>query len=190
MNLFIDTTNWKLVYILEKDNVILDYFINDNIKKISDVAVEQLNVFLIKNKLKLSDIENFYLTTGPGSYTGIRVGLTIVKTIKNINPKINVYLINSLFFQVGLKNGISIINAGVNKVYLAGYIEGAEKICPQVVAIGELDIIKSNSVWSKYSVFHGYTEIDFVKNFLELKPYFSLSITDDEIKPLYIKGFF
>lgn len=45
---------------------------------------------------KLSDIDNFYLLLGPGSNTGIRLGLTIPRTIYAINPNISIFGIPTL----------------------------------------------------------------------------------------------
>ena len=48
-----------------------------------------------KNKLKVTDINNIVAVNGPGSFTGLRIGLTIAKTMA-YSLNIKVYLIGSL----------------------------------------------------------------------------------------------
>ena len=52
------------------------------------IAIEQL---CARFDCKLKDIDAFYLLLGPGSNTGIRLGLTIPRTIYAFNPKIKLY---------------------------------------------------------------------------------------------------
>ncbi len=44
----------------------------------------------------LRDVDAFYLLLGPGSNTGIRLGLTIPRTVYAMNPKIELYGIGTL----------------------------------------------------------------------------------------------
>lgn len=56
------------------------------------VLKEQLNAF----ELDLSNIDEIYVTRGPGSYTGSRLGLTLAKTLWLLNPHLRVYLTSTL----------------------------------------------------------------------------------------------
>lgn len=55
-------------------------------------ALERTNLgiemLLDSYDLKLADVDAFYCLLGPGSNTGIRLGLTIPRTIYSFNPKI------------------------------------------------------------------------------------------------------
>lgn len=189
MNLFIDTTNWKLIYLLEDNEQIIDFFILENIVKTSDLAIEKLQDFLTKNNLQLSQIQNFYLTTGPGSYTGIRVGMTIVKTIKTLNSQVNVYLINSLLYQAGLKKTVSILDAKGQKSYLGIYEQG-KAIAEEVVVLNsELESLIKKYQDQEYLVYRDYQDLDFQQNYLVLKSHFQLAKDVEDIEPLYIKSF-
>jgi tRNA A37 threonylcarbamoyladenosine modification protein TsaB len=52
-----------------------------------------LGIQLLADQLgfALADVDCFYCLLGPGSNTGIRLGLTIPRTIYGINPKIRIY---------------------------------------------------------------------------------------------------
>jgi tRNA threonylcarbamoyladenosine biosynthesis protein TsaB len=59
------------IYKLEKD---LEF--NENFK-----TLELLEKFLAKHKLKLKDVGNIIVCSGPGSFTGIRVGVSLAQAL-------------------------------------------------------------------------------------------------------------
>lgn len=189
MNLFIDTVNGRLVYLLERDNKVIDLFLSSPTKKISDEALSDLKKFLLKNHQSLAKIQAFYVTNGPGSYSGIRVGLTIVKTIKAIAPKTKVFLISCLFFQTGLEKGISLIDARGQKHFFAVYDQGKIIVEPQLLTTTQAN--EKALEWEKkgYRPFRDYENIDYAKNFLELKNRFYETKNITEIEPLYLKSY-
>lgn len=46
-----------------------------------------INEILVNNNLKLKDIDRFAVAIGPGSYTGLRIGITTVKMFASILKK-------------------------------------------------------------------------------------------------------
>lgn len=79
--LLIDTTTSNItVSIVENDKVLYQH--NENI--ISNMSSKILPIIdrgLNSLKLKLDDIDKIFVVNGPGSFTGIRVGVTVAKTI-------------------------------------------------------------------------------------------------------------
>ena len=49
--------------------------------------VGSINILLEENKLKLSDIDEAISNLGPGSFTGLKVGVTITNVINWVNGK-------------------------------------------------------------------------------------------------------
>lgn len=45
----------------------------------SEAMMQEIHNLLTKNKLTLADVGNFGLVTGPGSFTGLRIGAALVK---------------------------------------------------------------------------------------------------------------
>ncbi len=120
MKLFIDTSNKYLILGLINDkNKVVDFFKYLSNKDLVSKTNKNIQVFLNKNKVKLNDITDFYITTGPGSYTGLKIAYNVVKTIKLVNKDINVYTADSLDVQRKDKQ-LSIINlTSTNYAYKA-----------------------------------------------------------------------
>lgn len=172
MDLFIDTSNKNLYLILKNKDLIIDHITIDGNRKHTEQTIEEISKLLNKNNLKLKDINNFYTTYGPGSYTGVRVGLTIVKTIKIINPKVKVFVINSLLFQAGSDHLLSMLDARSNRFYVA---ECKNKKIISKIKI--LDCNDKNILESKLKKIINYKNINYLKKFNVLQKTF-LEIKD------------
>ncbi|QBQ07398.1 tRNA threonylcarbamoyladenosine biosynthesis protein TsaB [Spiroplasma gladiatoris] len=187
MNLFIDTSNNTLVLILEKDNIVIDNLILTNQTKISDIALENISHLLKKHNLSLNKIDKFYITKGPGSYTGVRVAITIVKTLKTVNDKFRVYTISSLAYQAGKLDCVSLLDAKGDKYYVGVYSNKKTLVVDQILPKDYLgDFCKA---FKNFTIIKDYHELDFVQNYLDLKDNFELIENVDNIEPLYIKNF-
>lgn len=110
MKLFIDTSNKYLILgLINNKNKVVDFFKYLSNKDLVSKTNMNIESFLSKNKTNINDIDSFYITTGPGSYTGLKIAYNIVKTIKLVNSDIKVFTADS--FDVQRENRqISIIN--------------------------------------------------------------------------------
>ncbi|ALD66076.1 tRNA (adenosine(37)-N6)-threonylcarbamoyltransferase complex dimerization subunit type 1 TsaB [Spiroplasma cantharicola] len=187
MNLFLDTSNNKLIIILEKNNEIIDSFFLDNQIRISDITINELNNLLKNNRLTIKDIDNLYVIKGPGSYTGVRVGITIVKTLKTLNNKFKIYVLSSLAFQASTKKVISILDAKGKNIYLGIYDKGKNIIEDQLVPLEYLKDFEQQFL--NFRLVEDYKEIDFKECYLQTKIFFQEIKEIKDIKPLYIKSF-
>ncbi|WP_031543334.1 tRNA (adenosine(37)-N6)-threonylcarbamoyltransferase complex dimerization subunit type 1 TsaB [Mesoplasma photuris] len=187
MNLFIDTSNWNFVIILEKNNQIIDKKIILNTKKISDIAMDEISNLLNQNSLTIKNIENIYVTKGPGSYTGVRIGLTIAKTLKSIDKKYNIFLISSLKYQAMNEKVISIFDARGNKSYIGIYDQGISVI--EETILSNEDIQNIVDQYSDFEIIKDYVNFDFVQAYLKVKDSFDEVKNVDDINPVYIKNF-
>lgn len=79
--LSIDTSNYPLgVALLEGDKIIGEYI--TNVKKNHSIRVMPAIDMLMKDcDVKPADLDKIVVAKGPGSYTGVRIGVTIAKTL-------------------------------------------------------------------------------------------------------------
>ncbi len=107
-------------------------------------AVEQA---LKMAELSVNDIDAFAVSTGPGSFTGVRIGVATIKGIAygKDKPCVSVSTLEALAYNLSGYNGIlcPVMNARRSQVYNALFeCRGGEiaRLCPdRALAISELD---------------------------------------------------
>jgi len=75
MELIIDTSDKTHIAIRDREKV-LDEIVIDLKFSQSEELLRTIDELLIKNKINKSDLAKIYVNSGPGSYTGIRVGVS------------------------------------------------------------------------------------------------------------------
>lgn len=97
MNSLIIDTSTKYLYIaLVKDDVVLSEKIFEGSKNHAGNSVYQIDLLLKEFNLKTADLDNVYCGYGPGSYTGVRISVTIAKMLASFLD-VNLYKVSSLF---------------------------------------------------------------------------------------------
>ena len=115
------SSNIASVSISENDECILELNINNN-KTHSETLMPLIDELLKTSKLKLSDINAIACDVGPGSFTGIRIGISTVKAIAE-SLSISVIGVSSLealaynIQDIDCKTICSLIDARNNQVY-------------------------------------------------------------------------
>ena len=66
------------VALVDNDDIISESLLNSS-KNYSDKLLIEVDAILNSSKTKLNQIEGFVITTGPGSFTGLRVGMSLLK---------------------------------------------------------------------------------------------------------------
>ena len=79
VSLLLDTSNTNLSIGLAKDHKVIDEVTYEAWQKQSEFLVNELDILLKKNNLTRNDIEKVIAAKGPGSYTGVRIALTVAK---------------------------------------------------------------------------------------------------------------
>ena len=136
--LLIDTTTSFVTVSIVEDNKVLykfyDQILNDTSSKIVPIIEEAFN----NVSFELKDIDKILVCNGPGSFTGIRVGVTVVKTIA-WSLKKDVVPISSLELIATTKT---------NKKYLVPMIDARRGNVFGAIYDSNLNVIKKDKLIS------------------------------------------
>lgn len=124
ITLFIDTSNQDVSIALLKDGKIINKITKSIPNEHSKYAVSYIDEVLKKSEITPKEVQSIMVVNGPGSFTGVRIGLTIAKVYALLND-IKVTLISSLkCLAIGNninKYILSLINARNDNYYIGFY---------------------------------------------------------------------
>lgn len=79
IDLLIDTSSTHLLVSIVKDDKVLAYTKIENIEGLSTKLLCEIDHCVQKSQISLSQIDTIFIVNGPGSFTGLRVGVTVAK---------------------------------------------------------------------------------------------------------------
>ena len=123
ITLLIDTSSKDVSIAILKDKVVLSSITKETPNIHSVYTVKLISDALLNSNLKATDIEKIMVVTGPGSFTGLRIGVTIAKTYAYLN-NIEIIPISSLKMRAlstNHDNCLSIIDAHHDNYYIGLY---------------------------------------------------------------------
>lgn len=124
ITLCMDTSHRFLTLALIQDNQVLVKFQKECFKKQSETILEELDHLIKKCNLSVNDIDEICITKGPGSYTGVRIAMTIAKVFC-AQRKIPLYTLSTLrLFSCGKQNCAVYLDARGKRAYFAQYKDG------------------------------------------------------------------
>ncbi len=101
--------------------------------------VPQISTALSKNSLSKNDIDGFAVASGPGSFTGLRVGLAAFKALAEIlqKPIASVSLLEVISRAAGIGGQvIAVLDAGRGEIYVGTYEFGEQNSCNATEELG------------------------------------------------------
>ena len=123
ISLFIDTaTNrFEMSLLIDTKAKVITH---ENTKTVTEKTNLLINRLLMAENLKIEDVDCFYTLLGPGSNTGIRVGVTICKIVHALNPRSRIFGVDTLRL-LNNGNGISFLSDRAGNFFV--YEEGKNK---------------------------------------------------------------
>ena len=123
--LSIDSSSKVATAALFKDDKILSEIILNDKREHSVILMTIIEDLLKHNKLTINDIDGFVVSKGPGSFTGLRIGMATIKGLSfgSNKPYVSVSSLDALAYSVFNFDGIicPIMDALRNSVYTALY---------------------------------------------------------------------
>jgi tRNA threonylcarbamoyladenosine biosynthesis protein TsaB len=124
ITLFIDTADKYLSINLYKEMNLISFFKEQNDMNLSSRLVPILKGVIEKSNIDKKEIDKIMVVTGPGSFTGIRMGVTVAKTYayalnKEIVGISKLELLASTSFEEDYV--LAVIDARANYVYAGLY---------------------------------------------------------------------
>ena len=124
ISLFIDTSIANVSISIVKDGKILSSICEDIPNEHSKYATSYVKKVIDNAGIDANDIDNILVVNGPGSFTGVRIGVTIAKTYGYLINK-NIIPVSSLkSYAISSKNDgmiMSVITANRSNYYVGMY---------------------------------------------------------------------
>ena len=124
ISLFIDTSTVNVSISIIRDNKILSLISKDIPNMHSKYTTKYIKDCLDQAKIDANDVDNIMVVNGPGSFTGVRIGVTIAKTYgylikKDITPVSSLKMLAISSKEKGII--MSIIPANKSSYYVGLY---------------------------------------------------------------------
>lgn len=120
-SLLIDTSNTQLAVGLAKEHQLIDKSEYEAWQRQSELLVAEIDKLMTKNNVSRQDIGEVIACKGPGSYTGVRIALTVAK-VTAFALQVPLFLVSSLEAQKDVnKPTICLMNARSKRSYIGVY---------------------------------------------------------------------
>lgn len=190
--LILDSSNVDLSVGLAKDDKLIDFINYEAWQSQSEYMTNEIDNILSKHNVSKDDLKDIIVTIGPGSYTGLRIALTIAK-VMSLALNIPLYTLSSLHpLKCESKPSICLLNARSARSYIGVY-EGSKVILKdQILKNDEVkEYIASHPDYvvcgdTAYLGIEGYRST-MVKEMLSLKEIATKYDDSLGVHPLYLK---
>jgi tRNA threonylcarbamoyladenosine biosynthesis protein TsaB len=189
--LALDTSHSYLTIALIEDDQLISSIQKLAFKKQSETIMVEIDRMFKEANWKPNDLQALVLTDGPGSYTGLRISMTVAKVLGLIQG-IQLYTISSLQLLAGIHpNVYAVMDARAKRVYLGHYkngnlvdedlaisIDEAKKnLDPEAIFVGDAHFLNQKA-----------TEVDCAQHFIQLRSQWFKVENMHTLVPRYLKS--
>lgn len=185
ITLGMDTSYKYLILVLLKDGEVMDSYVAEAFKKQSEEVFVRLIELMNRNNLTPDDLDEIIITKGPGSYTGIRIAMTIAKVFCTQKNKV-LKTISTFQLYSGLDDTSVILDARSKRVYYGvcengnvkeSCIKNLDELSDGESYIGDLHLLDQED-----------STIDFAQNFAAVYPLAEKVDNIHSLVPEYLKS--
>ena len=197
IKLFIDTAASQIILALSQDDNIIKQINEENDHQLSVRIFPLLDQLFQETNISPKDVDEIVVVTGPGSFTGVRIGVTIAKTYawafhKKIIPVSELQCMASTHADTDYC--VSMIDARRNAVYAGIYDKNLNSVVPdQYIQLEELKrkILELNGTYT-FICDQPFTSMDIQKPNMDLKMILKkhekdISMNPHKVNPNYLK---
>ncbi|MBP5372979.1 MAG: tRNA (adenosine(37)-N6)-threonylcarbamoyltransferase complex dimerization subunit type 1 TsaB [Clostridia bacterium] len=191
--LAIDTSNDYLTVVLNTGERIETYFSADGRVKHSLTLMPAVESLCEKTGFSLSGVDFFCAVVGPGSFTGIRIGVAAVNGFADAfsKPVLGVTAFDALSYNDSVGKRLAVIDAAHGNCYRCGYDNDAVCLAPAISDIGSVkDLAKDYRIISYSEVKNLDTEkVDPVKGLINAIEKLNKNVSSnvDSLVPFYLR---
>ena len=186
----VDTSHQFLLLALLKDDRLVEGVQLDCFKHQSEYLIPEIKKLLERHHLEAKDIDSFVVAEGPGSYTGVRIGMTMAKVLGSLMNK-DVYTLSTLQLYAGLEDCYVIMDARARRVYVGRYKDGKalmeDTVYPndrmqEIIDSGE-KVIGDLHIFGKEDIYGNLAQ-----HFADLRDFWKKVSNVDLLTPKYLKS--
>ena len=141
----LETAHKYLIISLMENNKVIAFHQELAWKKQSEHIFPMLESIFDQVNWKPQDVQQIVITKGPGSYTGIRIAMTIAKVLAT-RLHIPLYTLSTLQYYAGLKDCYVVLDARGKRVYWGYYKDGIALTDDQVSSIEDFMKIRNENI--------------------------------------------
>lgn len=187
LTLCIDTAYKYLTCVLIKDDEIIASYSKECFKRQSEEVFLALETIFNQANINKKDIDSICISEGPGSYTGVRIAMTIAKVIGEVLP-VDVYTISTLrLYAANKENCMVVMDARADRVYCGVYDKEKVLLEDCAIPINEVEL-KDYTLVGDLSLFGKNNDFgDIAKAFLDTKHLWNKVDKIAYLTPKYLK---
>lgn len=183
--LYIDTHSSKIELVLFQNDKILDVLCEEPGIQQSSAIMPSLQRLLNRNNMEIQEISDIIVVNGPGSFTGVRLGVTIGKTYAYLKklPLYAISYLEEMAVSYTGKDDVTPVIADKNGYYVATFD-------PKMQLKDSYAYIPNHNFdsWKNQKNILEETSISYDKVYDYVKTHKN-TIHPHELKPLYVKKF-
>ncbi len=192
ITLLLDSSSKQMGIGLAKDHKLIATIDERAFQTQSELMTLRINELLSANKLKAKDISKIVVANGPGSFTGVRIAVTIAKVMAYA-LNVALYAVSSLHvFTHETKPTICVLDARNNRSFVGVYNQNDTLVADTIMTNDEIILLSKKE---DYAI-NGETEhlhipsgsFNRFQNMLKLISEESRVQDVHALKPRYLKG--
>jgi tRNA threonylcarbamoyladenosine biosynthesis protein TsaB len=186
----LDTSHRTLTIALIEDGKLVYGYQKDAFKAQSETIMVELDAAFKNVGWTPRQMDEMVITDGPGSYTGIRIAMTIAKVICQ-QGNLPLYTVSSLLLLAGMNdNAIALMDARSHRAYVGIYQNGISVLEDCVLPISEIEplIVADLTVMGDGDLIDRTVEVaNLPQHFLDLKSFWKRVENIHILQPRYLK---